>query len=383
MKKSSVFLSKVIVIVLVLITMFTMIGCGAGTVTTPAESASKDVASSDAASVETSSDQTEGAQEKFKIALSNSYVGNEWRQGMQKLTEYVAQNLYADSVDFKVVNCENTPEAQSASIDALTLEGYDAILLLSCSSTALDQAIQRAIAQNVVVVSFDMLVDSENIYKLSLDWYQAAYNQAKYLAEAIDGKGKVVVDRGLAGADGASDLYQGALDAFAEYPDIEIAFEFDGNFSEGDTLSGMEAAIAACEQIDAVYTQGHVVSVIKALNEAGRALVPISGWGYNSSLVALAENNCDGICAHNSPGSGAKALEMAVSILNGETKYNKDEIVEWPCLYFAANPDTVDLGVTVEKVELGVNAFPEKSAGFHMAWLPDEIAIDIPDDLFD
>ena len=70
-----------------------------------------------------SSSSAESGGEKYKIALSNSYMGNDWRQLMIKTAQIVAEkDPYADKVQLDVVNCENTAEAQSASIDALVEE---------------------------------------------------------------------------------------------------------------------------------------------------------------------------------------------------------------------------------------------------------------------
>jgi ribose transport system substrate-binding protein len=365
------------------------VGCKASTDTTAAAETTAAVttaaAETTAAVTTAAAETTAPAAKKWKIALSNSYVGNEWRQAMQKVAEYVAMDaLYKDKVDFKVVNCENTPEAQSASIDALVLEGYNAILLDASSPTAINQSVERAADAGVVIVNFDSLVNSEKVYKLVLDWYKAGSIQAMYLAEAIGGKGNMVVDRGLAGIEISKLLYTGAMDVFAKYPDIKVVHEFDGQFSEGETLAGMNAAIAAVPKIDAVYTQGFPSAVIQALKEAGRPLIPNSGWSYNSSLVALAENNCDGIVADNSPGSSARALQMAVDILEGSTDYKVNVNYDHPAGYFAMNPDTLkDSDVKIEKIEIGVNTFPDAAPGFQIVTLVPEIGVKVTQALYD
>lgn len=314
---------------------------------------------------------------KFVIALSNSFVGNDWRQFMQKIAQMVAENdLYKDRVELKIVNCENSAEAQAASIDALIMEKVDAILVDGSSPTGLNPAIERASSAGIVVVSFDQLVTAPSAWKLTVDYGLAAEYQAKYLAEAINGKGKVVVDRGLPGAQGSGPLYERAKAVFAQYPDIEIVAEFDGKFAEAETLAGMSSAIAANPQIDAVYTQGYILPVVKALQEAKRPLVPISGWSYNSSFLALAQNNCDGVITHGTPGIGAEAMKMALDILEGKSNPSK-EIVYRPLLVYAMNPDTVDLGTPVNKVELGKNALEGFPPGFQIPDLADDVGVKI------
>ena len=93
---------------------------------------------------------------KYKIALSNSFMGNDWRQQMERVVEYVAtQEPYASRCELTIVNCENDAESQSASIDALVQQGYDAILVDPASETGVNQAIQRACDAGITVVVFD------------------------------------------------------------------------------------------------------------------------------------------------------------------------------------------------------------------------------------
>lgn len=94
---------------------------------------SSDSGKEEAAKVDTSEDMTSLVKKegkKYKIALSNSYMGNDWRQQMERIVEYTAeQEPYKSRCELKIVNCENSPEDQAASIDALVKEGYDAILV--------------------------------------------------------------------------------------------------------------------------------------------------------------------------------------------------------------------------------------------------------------
>ena len=138
--------------------------------------------------------------EKYRIALSNSYMGNDWRQQMERIVEYVAkQEPYASRCELTIVNCDNTPEAQAASIDALVQEGYDAILVDPSSETALNQAMKRATDAGILVVIFDQPASEESAYEITIDAVKAYRVMAKWLAEAVGGTGNAVVDQGLPG----------------------------------------------------------------------------------------------------------------------------------------------------------------------------------------
>ncbi|MDD5017490.1 MAG: substrate-binding domain-containing protein [Eubacteriales bacterium] len=326
---------------------------------------------------------------KWRVALSNSYVGNDWRQNMQKVATYVAgSDVWKDRVTLDIINCENTAEAQSASIDALILEEYDAILIDAASATALNPALQRALDAGIVVVSFDQVVEMDGVVKYGISYDKLAAELAKYLVEAIGGEGNIVVDRGLAGASGSVPLYDAAMAVFDQYPEIVVVAEFDSNFAEGDTLTGMQAALAANPKIDAVYTQGYVAPVIQALQEAGHEMVPIAGWNYNGSVMALAENDCDGVIACCGTGYGADALALAVQMLEGKDDYptGATEKIEANWYLAVMDMDTAanaNLSVNYEMIEEDVNWWSDMPPGFQPPDLLDIVGdIDIPNSLF-
>ena len=82
---------------------------------------------------------------KYKIALSNAFMGNDWRQIMIKCAEVAAtKEPYASKLDLTIINSENSAEAQSAAIDAMVEQGYNAILVDASSSSALLPSVKRA-----------------------------------------------------------------------------------------------------------------------------------------------------------------------------------------------------------------------------------------------
>lgn len=137
---------------------------------------------------------------KYKIALSNSYMGNDWRQQMEAIAEYVAsQEPYASRCELTIVNSENDAESQSASIDAMAAQGYDCILVDPASETGVNQAIQRACDAGIKVVVFDQpaSVSNDSCWHIRIDGGRSYKILAKWMAEAIGGEGNVVLDQGL------------------------------------------------------------------------------------------------------------------------------------------------------------------------------------------
>ncbi len=83
-----------------------------------------------------------------KIAFSNNYAGNSWRQAMleswDKITkEAVKAGVVAAADPF--TTAENQATEQAAQIQNMILQGYDAIVINAASPTALNGAIKGSL----------------------------------------------------------------------------------------------------------------------------------------------------------------------------------------------------------------------------------------------
>ena len=78
----------------------------------------------------TSSPNSASAADKvYNIALSNSYIGNQWRVQMVNLTKAYAAKYYKGKVKLTVVNSGTDVQAQIAAIDDMISQKVDAILV--------------------------------------------------------------------------------------------------------------------------------------------------------------------------------------------------------------------------------------------------------------
>ncbi|MCL6443106.1 MAG: substrate-binding domain-containing protein [Alicyclobacillus sp.] len=313
-------------------------------------------------------------QGKFKIGLCNSFMGNDWRQEMERVAKVVAnEEPFKSKVQFSIVNTDNTPAAQSAAIDAMVQQGYKAILVDASSPTALNSSIERAIKAGVVVVSFDQTVTAPDAYKIETDFKAAGTYGAEYLAKAIHGHGNVVVDTGLPGAPISLLLTNDAMNVFKKYPGIKVVGTFAGQYAEGPTKQGMENVLASQPKVDAVYTQGYITSVYQALTAAHRPLVPVYGQAYNGNYVALTKKGANGIITVNSPGLGALALQTALNVLQGK---KEPKSVKLKPEVFVTDT-SIKIGVPVTKIKLGVNAFPDLPPGLTWPAAPPQFHVTV------
>src|SRR5688500_4978847 len=146
-----------------------------------------------------------------KIALSNNYAGNSWRQAMLKSWDEVgkaavAQKLVAEAPAF--TTADNSPTDQAAQIQNMILQGYDAIVIDAASPTAVNGAVKEACDAGIVVVSFDGIVTEPCAWRIAIDFEGMGKAQMDYLATRMQG-GKLLEIRGLAGVFVDDEIHKG------------------------------------------------------------------------------------------------------------------------------------------------------------------------------
>lgn len=318
------------------------------------------------------------AQEPYVIYLSNNFVGNDWRQQMERVaTVSVNKGPLEGRVDLRIENVENTVQAQINSLNNIIRQSPDAILIDAASDSALNPTIKKACDAGIVVISFDQIVTEPCAYALASDWDMIPAVMAEWLAEQIGGKGNVIIDRGLAGAPISAQLQEGYEKVLANYPDIKVVGYFNGDYALGPEQSGVASLLAANPQVDGILTQGYGSGAIQALQDAGRPMVPVVGFSYN--VAALACGQTEGascILGSNPAYLSSEAIKLAVEILDtGNRPAERSVAVKGD--YVTTHPFTSKLypDAKMLKIAVGENAFPDQPPGLTLPITPDWVDI--------
>jgi ribose transport system substrate-binding protein len=314
----------------------------------------------------------------YTIYLSNNFVGNDWRQQMERVAEVsVNKGPLAGRVNLKIENVENTVQAQINSLNNIIRAKPDAILIDAGSAEALNPTIKKACDAGIVVISFDQVVTEPCAYALESDWTRIPSVLAEWMAKQLGGKGKVFVDRGLAGAPISAQLENGYLEVLKKYPDIEVIGNYNGEYALGPEQAGVASLLAAHPVVDGILTQGYGSGAIKALQDAGRPIVPVTAFSYNGSAVACAETaGAKCILGSNPAYLSSEAIKLAVDILDGKPK-PADRHILVNGDFIATDPITSELypDAVFQKIEIGKNAFPDRPPGLTLPITPDWVEI--------
>ena len=260
-----------------------------------------------------------------RIAMSNNYAGNSWRQAMlasfdKAGNEAVTGKLVKEARSF--TTAENQATEQAAQIQSLILEGYDAILVDASSPTALNGAIKQACDAGIVVVVFDSSVTEPCATIVGVDFRRMGEMQVEYMA-GRGLSGNLLEVRGLPGSFVDEEIHQGILAGVKAHPEFKVASSVHGNWTQSVAQKEVASVLPTLPPLAAVVTQGgDGYGTAQALAAAGRPMPPIFmgnredelAWWKQQSVA----NGYQTKSASISPGCSTFAFWVAQLILSGE-----------------------------------------------------------------
>ncbi|MDZ4136383.1 MAG: substrate-binding domain-containing protein, partial [Paracoccaceae bacterium] len=170
-----------------------------------------------------------------KIALSNNYAGNSWRQAMLTSWETItgpAVNAGVVAAADAYTTAENQATEQAAQIQNMILQGYDAIVVNAASPTALNGAVKEACDAGITVVSFDGIVTEPCAWRIAVDFKEMGRGQVEYLAGVLPAGGNLLEIRGLAGVFVDDEISAGIHAGVAQFPQFKIVGSVHGDWAQ-------------------------------------------------------------------------------------------------------------------------------------------------------
>jgi ribose transport system substrate-binding protein len=262
-----------------------------------------------------------------RIALSNNYAGNSWRQAMLGSWDKVTKQAVADGVVAAAdpfTTAENQVTEQAAQIQNLILQGYDAIVVNAASPEGLNGAVKEACDAGITVVSFDGLVTEPCAWRIGVDFKQMGKDEVLYLAEKLPEGGKLLEIRGLAGTSIDDAISSGIKEGVAENPQFELVGEVHGDWAQDVAQKAVAGILPSLpEDIVGVVTQGgDGYGAAQAFAAAGRPTPVIIMGNRQDELVWWKEQKDAGgyetMSSSIAPGVGTLAFWVAQQILDGQ-----------------------------------------------------------------
>lgn len=259
--------------------------------------------------------------EDYKIGLSNGWVGSEWRTQMIDEAEAMAEQWSERGVDIELsVQSANVDvPGQIAHVRNFISQGVDAIIINPNSPTAFDPVFAQAKQAGILVISTDAEVSSSDAMYVGIDQKGWAEKSAKWLAETLNGEGKVVAINGVAGHPANQMRVSGYREVFGEYDGIEIVNEVNADWDQAQGQQAMQNLLATYPDIDGVWVQdGMAAGAWRSIMEAGKTdEIAATGEIRKDFIDMWVENDLTSGASVNPPGVMASALNVAVFLLEG------------------------------------------------------------------
>src|SRR3954470_19978985 len=131
----------------------------------------------------------------YRIALVNGFVGNTWRiQMIQTAKAFVETPGIKEKIkEFKVISTGTDAAAQLGAIEDFINQGFDAIVTIAVSPEGFDRVIRLADKNNVVIVPFDNILDTDKVMMVNEDQKAMGRNSANWILSQIGKKeGKIL-----------------------------------------------------------------------------------------------------------------------------------------------------------------------------------------------
>lgn len=281
----------------------------------------------------------------MRIALSNNYAGNSWRQAMLTSWDKVTKKAVSDGVVAAAdsfTTADKEIPTQAAQLQNLILRGYNAIVIDAASPTALNGAVKAACSAGIVVVSFDGVVNEPCAYRVGIDYAAMGKAQADYLAKRLPDGGNLLEIRGLPGTSIDDLIHSGIQKGVEEHSKFKIVHSVTGNWDEATAQKAVATVLPSLPEIAAIVDQGgDGYGAAQAFKAAGRK-EPIIIMGNRQDELSWwkdqhAKNGYTTWSASVTPGGVTLAFWVALQVLEGK-KVPHD--ITYP--YLAVGQDDLD-----------------------------------------
>jgi ribose transport system substrate-binding protein len=306
----------------------------------------------------------------YKVALVNGFIANDWRVQMIAVAKaYAAQaDVAADLEEFKVVSVGEDIAAQIAAANNFIDQGFDAIIINANNTAAFGSVVRKANEANVVVLSFDNVIDDPNQIAINVDQKGLGKSAGEFLLEKAGAEAsKFLHVRGPAGQPvdiARNDGFREAIKASGR--DIEVV-DVVGNWAPGDAQKVTADAIAAGGVFDGIYVQGGSQGAATAMLDAGAFTAPISGETENAFRQLCNNKGLTCQSGGTGPAQSSVTVKTAIAALKGEVipasialptsisyapfKAGVDMFPELPGSFFAGNNfEACNIGFTAEEI---------------------------------
>jgi len=252
----------------------------------------------------------------YTIGYASLNLVNSFQVQREKSAELVAASYGAKLV---TTNANNDAATQVSNVEDLLAQGVDALVVSPASLDSLKPVLRRAGQANVPVIVEGSDVNSTDVTSRVFST-NSSFGQigGEGLCKVLNGKGKVVMLRGVAGIQSEKDRYDTAKAAMQRCG-LEVEGEAYGSWTYAGGQQAAETVVAQYPQIDGIWSSGSEMTraAIDVFKAQKRSLVPMTGECENGYLQLWQQENLKSVAPIYPTWQTPESVKLALMALQG------------------------------------------------------------------
>ena len=295
--------------------------------------------------------------ESYRVAVIPKGTTHEFWKSIHAGAIKASRELKEEGVNVKVIwkgpLREDDREQQVQVVENFIARRVSGIVLAPLDARALVAPVEMASRVGIPVVIIDSGLNSDKpVSTVSTDNYKGGVLGAHRLASLLDGKGKVILLRVLAGSTSTELREAGFLDTIrADYPGIEIISSDQHAGATRDTAyrAAQNLLNRFGRDVTGVFApnESSATGMLLALRDAGLSGGKVKFVGFDTgsqTLAALKTGDLQGLVVQNPFKMGYLGVKTLVASLRGETvEKDIDTGCELVTLENFNEPETIEL----------------------------------------
>ncbi len=268
------------------------------------------------------------AQQPRKYVIGVSQCSEDiWRD---KLNDELKMGEYLnDSLIVKLASSNDDNVLQNKQINQFVDEGVDLLIVSPNQLSAISKAVERAYDKGIPVILYDRKTNSDKYTAfIGCDNYTIGKSMGTFIAQQLQGKGRIVEIRGLEGSSPALERHRGFMDAIKPYPGLQVVASEGGNWKEEGGIQAMKRILKQTQNFDYVFAHndrlawGAYVAARQMRVKCNYKYTGVDGMATEGGGLELVR---DGIfeASYLYPTKGDEVIALAMKILKHQP-YERD-----------------------------------------------------------
>lgn len=268
------------------------------------------------------------AQQPRKYVIGVSQCSEDiWRD---KLNDELKMGEYLnDSLIVKLASSNDDNMLQNKQVNQFIDEGVDLLIISPNQLSAISKAVERAYDKGIPVILYDRKTNSDKYTAfIGCDNYTIGKSMGTFIAQQLQGKGRIVEISGLEGSSPALERHRGFMDAIKPYPGLQVVASEGGNWKEEGGIQAMKRILKQIQDFDYVFAHndrlawGAYVAARQMRVKRNYKYTGVDGMATEGGGLELVR---DGIfeASYLYPTKGDEVIALAMKILKHQP-YERD-----------------------------------------------------------